>query len=524
MKKTDILLIYPQLGSFDELLRDIPLSLIYAATDSVKQGFEVKILDLRLHPDGWRDMVDDCLRQGCSLVGLSVMTGHPIATSLEISRYIKAHYNIPIVWGGPHPTILPEQTLENENIDYVIRDWGSKSLCLLIRHINGDLKDIGSIIGLGYKANGNIMLNDTMCGFEMLDFQDLPYHLIDISGTNYNRLNNGEVIFPIYTAVGCPYKCSFCMSPTVYKKIIGKKWIPYDIDFVISHIEYLTKKYDFNRLQIYDDDSFVDINRMQQLLSEYVKKGFHKNFKLDFRGARINELDRMDDEFLNLMVLANVDLLAIGVESGSNEVLKMMNKGITVEQTIRVNQKLAKFPSLKPHYNFFCGVPGETMESLIETKQLVLKLLKDNPNCYLGVGADWKPYPGSVMTEKAVEKYGLKLPENLTEWTAIDSFDADKLVHPWYTKEMNNMIKLLQISGQALDSKIKDFKEDMGFVFGNLIYFLSILYRPILLIRLKYNFTLFLFEYNLKNYLFSHIGKLMVELKKFFSVLKKLWF
>jgi len=520
MNKTDILLIYPQLGSFDELLRDIPLSLIYAATDSVKQGFDVKILDLRLHPDDWKDEVDYYMQEGCSLVGLSVMTGNPIATSLKISSYIKAHYKTPIVWGGPHPTILPEQTLENKNIDYVIRDWGSKSLCQLIQHIKGDSNDIGSILGLGYKENDKIILNSTMCSFEMLDFHDLPYHLVNITGSNYNRLNNGEVIFPVFTAVGCPYKCAFCMSPAVYKKIKGKKWIPYETDFVIGHIEYLMKKYDFQRLQIYDDDSFVDINRMFNLLSEYVRKGFHEKFKLDFRGARINELDRMDNGFLNLMVKANVDLLAIGVESGSDRILKKMNKGITVEQTIRVNQKIAKFSSLKPHYNFFCGVPGETMESLIETKDLILKLLKENPNCYLGVGADWKPYPGSVMADKAVEEYGLSLPDNLFGWAAIDSFDADKLVHPWYTKEMNNMIKLLQIAGQALDNKIKEFKKDMGFIFGNLIYFLSMLYKPVLLLRLKYNFTSFLLEYDLKNYLFQHMGKLMVRIKTISSIFK----
>lgn len=376
------------------------------------------------------------------------------------------------------------------------------------------------ILGLGYKKNDKIILNSTMCSFEMLDFHDLPYHLVNISGSNYNRLNNGEIIFPIFTAVGCPYKCSFCMSPAVYKKIKGKKWIPYDTDFVISHIAYLTEKYDFQRLQIYDDDSFVDLNRMYNLLNEYIKRGFSKKYKLDFRGARINELDKMDDEFLNLMVNANVDLLAIGVESGSDEILKKMNKGITVAQTIRVNQRFAKFPSLRPHYNFFCGIPEETMESLIETKQLILRLLKDNPNCYLGVGADWKPLPGSVMTDRAIERYGLSLPEDLFQWAAIDSFDADKLIHPWYTKEMNNMIKLLQIAGQVLDNKIKEFRKDMGLILGNFLYFLSVLYKPILLLRLKYNFTSFLFEYNLKNYFFHHIGKLIVSVKRKASFFK----
>jgi radical SAM superfamily enzyme YgiQ (UPF0313 family) len=299
------------------------------------------------------------------------------------------------------------------------------------------------------------------------------------------------------------------MSPSVYKKIKGKKWIAFDTDYVIDHIDYLMTKYDFQRLQIYDDDSFVDLHRMYDLFSEYVKREFHKKLKLDFRGARIDELDRMDDDFLRLMVKANVELLAIGVESGSNEILRAMNKDITVEQTIRVNQKLTKYPSLKPHYNFFCGVPGETIRSLIQTKELLLNLLSDNPHCYLGVGADWKPLPGSAMTSKAVDEYKLSLPATLSEWAAIDSYDAEKIVHPWYTKEMNRMIRLLQIAGQLLDGKISDHRKDLGFIIGNVLYVFTILYKPILSFRLKYNITSFLIEYDIRNILFRYFGRLL---------------
>ncbi len=271
MNKTDILLIYPQLGTFDQLIRDIPLSMIYAAADSVKNGFNVKILDLRLNVNNWQKEIDKYMHDGCSLVGLSVMTGNPISTSLKISNYIKSKFDVPIVWGGPHPTILPEQTLENDNVDFIVRDWGSKALCQLIQHLTDQSRGIEDILGLGYKVNGKIILNDTQCSFEMLDFRDLPYHLVDITADNYNRLNNGEVIFPIFTAAGCPYKCTFCMSPAVYEKIKGKKWVPYDTDYVIEHIEYLAERYDFQRLQIYDDDSFVDLERMRNFFHEYIK-------------------------------------------------------------------------------------------------------------------------------------------------------------------------------------------------------------------------------------------------------------
>lgn len=506
MKPIDILLIYPQLGSFDEILRDIPLSLIYAASDSVKQGYRVRILDLRLHPTNWKEQIDESLKEDCTLVGLSVMTGNPIRTALAISKYIKNRYPVPIVWGGAHPTILPEQTLENESIDFVIRDWGSRSLSSLLSHLKNEPVSREEILGLGYKEGGKIVLNPPHCRFEVLDYRDLPYPLVDISGNQYNRLSSGEVIFPIYTAMGCPYRCSFCMSPTVYAKIQGKKWIPLSEEYVLGHIEYLLQRYDFQRLQIYDDDSFVDLDRMANLLEEYIRRGLHKNLKIDFRGVRVNELDRMDDDYLKLMVRANVELLAIGAESGSNRILEKMQKGITVDQIIGVNQKLARFPVLRPHYNFFCGVPGETYESILQTKQLLLKLLKDHPGAYLGVGADWKPLPGSAMTETAVKEYGLQLPRNLEEWASIDSFDAQKIYHPWYTEKSNNMIKLLQISGVLLDRKIHDYHKMIG-VAGYILLFFRYLYQPILRFRLKNNFAAFLVEYDLKKVFFQGLVK-----------------
>jgi len=295
------------------------------------------------------------------------------------------------VWGGPHPTILPEQTLANPYVDFIIRDWGSEALAQLIAALKGCGPKLEDIVGLGFKKEDRIILNRTTCQFEILDYRWIPYQLVEGDLHRYNRLQGSESIFPIYTAVGCPYNCAFCMSPKVYDKIKGKKWIPLDLEQVIEHIGYLLSQYDFQRLQIYDDDSFVDLERMRSFFNRFIEKGFHERLKIDFRGARISELDRMDDDFLELMNRANVEIMAIGVESGSDETLQRMNKGITVEQVLRVSRKLARYPNFRPHYNILCGTPGETYDDLLKTKALMLTLADDNPNCFIGSAGDWKP-------------------------------------------------------------------------------------------------------------------------------------
>lgn len=510
-KGIDILLVFPQLGSHDGVLRDIPLSLIYAATHSVKNGYRVRILDCRLHRHDWRERIDEMVKDGCHLVGVSVMTGNPIRTGLEVSQYVRSKHNLPVVWGGPHPTSEPEGTIVNPNIDYIIRDWGSKPLWQLIAFLKDGIGSINDIEGLGYKdADGKPVLNPPTTAFEVLEFEDIPYHLAEFDAENYNRLGGSELIFPIYTSVGCPYQCTFCMSPTAYEKVKGKKWMAYSVDDVINHVEELHGRYKFNRIQVYDDDSFVNLPRMKQFFEKFIERGLHEKLKIDFRGIRVNEIDRMDDDYLNLMVKAGTEVLAIGVESGSDETLKRMKKNITSEQIKRVGAKLSRFPDLHPHFNIMCGTPGETFEDLRKTKEVMVALAEQNPSCFVGSAADWKPYPGSAMTEVAKTEFGLKLPETLEDWAEIDTYDAKRIQHPWYTPEYARYIKMLQIASLVIDGKIGYIEKSTREGLSILRFMLSCAkaYRPIMHWRLRNDFSAFLIESKLRDIGFKMLSNL----------------
>jgi radical SAM superfamily enzyme YgiQ (UPF0313 family) len=514
MAKVDALLIFPKLGSWDDIIRDVPLSVIYAATESVKRGYNVQVIDLRFYEDNWKEQIDAVLADGCRLVGMSVMTGNPVRTSLEVSRYIRGRYpDVPIVWGGPHPTTLPEQTLEEPSIDYIICDGGSHPLAELISHLRGEGTRLDSIEGLAYREGGQIKLNPPQSKFEILNFRDIPYDLIDISGKAYNRLNSGELVFPIFMSAGCPFQCTFCVSPATYRKVKGKKWVSYGVQEVLEHVQYLSERYEFARIQVYDDESFINPREMREILEGWIERGYHRRFKIDFRGIRFNDIDRLEDDYLQLMADAGVEYMFIGLESGSPRMLRIMKKAITVEQAIRVNKRLAKFPMLKPHYNFFCGTPGETYESLVETKKVLLQIIKDHPTCYIGHGGHWKPIPGSEITDIAVSKYGLKLPDTVDGWADIDTFDLDARPpdYSWYDDRMNRMIKLLTLAGALLDVKTKELVGNLHPVLSNVTFALVMLYRPALRARLHFNFGRFLFEMKLYNYAMTRIGMMLKD-------------
>lgn len=140
----------------------------------------------------------------------------------------------------------------------------------------------------------------------------------------------------------------------------------------------------------------------------------------------------------------------------------------------------------------------------------MVTLARENPHCLLGFASDWKPLPGSVMTETAVRDYNLKLPESLEGWAAIDSFDAKEIQHPWYTKEIKNYIRLLQVAGTVLGQKMETLssgEDTRTYRILQMFNFFANLYKPILKLRLRYNFSSFLIEYYIRDFLMKWYSK-----------------
>lgn len=491
MKDQKLLLIYPRLGSGDDFIRDIPLSLIYAATHSVQAGINVELLDLRLISEkSWKAAVKEKV-QDAFLVGVSVMTGSPIYNALEVSRFVKTISNAQVVWGGPHCTVAPDITIKEECIDFVVRWSGSETLCELAeRLLNGDSSFEG-IPNLSYKGKGKTYHNPLRHGIEMLPLNAIPYDLADCFEPSYSRFGQSKRVIPIFTSMGCPHRCTFCMSPVQYGHVL-KKWIGYPPADVVKHIKSLTARYGADYISIYDDDAFVDLPRMRSILKAIIE--LKLNITIGFRGTRIDEIDRMDDAFLELMQDVGVTHLQVGLESGSQRILDFLKKDINIDQVARVNKKLSRYPKLKPIYNLFCGVPGETIDDLKKTKSLMLKLIKDNPHCMVGFPANYKPIPGSELFDISVEN-GLKPPKNLSDWGEYDSSRPD-IYFPWYTKPYNKYIKLLQLTSYFIDDKI--LKElNSTSLMNKLILLISRMYKPVAKLRLENDVSGFFFEYSL---------------------------
>jgi anaerobic magnesium-protoporphyrin IX monomethyl ester cyclase len=497
----EIVMIQPRTSLTGAFIRMLPIGLLYAASKVVAGGFAVRILDVRINPPSWEKELLKAIDDKTVIVGISVMSGFSILDSLKISRYIKSKYpHIRIIWGGPHPTFSPQECLSEPCIDFIIRGYGAEPFYQLVLNLSGSKEALSleEISGLSFRdVHGNICHNEISPEFEFIDYKEIPYKLIKDFSV-YKDINGDKNTFPMYSVMGCPYRCAFCSSPKQYAKI-EKKWQSYPIEEIIGHIKLVKEKYDADFIYFIDDDSFVDLKHVENIIERIESENIR--LKLGFRGARVNEVARMSDEFLEKLTRAGTDAMHIGVESGSNRILSFMKKDITVDQIIAVNKKLSRHPKIRVFYNFIVGFPTETLEEIKLTRDLILQLIRDNPACLIIPLNKPRPLPGTELYTIAVN-HGYIAPRTLEEWGKYDVESSD--YNPeWLSEKQNRFIRMMFICMYFIDDKIFKVSSKKCLCIA-LLKAVSLFYKSIALFRFRRGFYRFLLEdkiYNMLKYL-----------------------
>lgn len=491
--RNKVIMVYPRQGFSGAFVKHAPLSLLYASIELVKHGIAVEILDNRLYPASWKSRLRALLTPDVLAVGISVMTGKPILNAVEIGRLVKSvDPEIAVVWGGPHATFFPEPILEQEwSCDFVVSGYAAQAFYNLVSSLRSH-QEPSAIKGVTYRKGKDIVHNprdDTK--FEQVNYREIPYDLIkDYSG--YGQLDQKRTIFSMYSALGCPYKCAFCSAPAEYAHVVGKRWVPLDVREVVDHIEYVVERYNADYIYFIDDDSFVDLQHVENIIDEINRRNI--KIQLGFRGARINEIKRMTDAFLDKLAGAGTDILHIGVESGSDRVLRLMRKNCTVDDIIACNQKLANHPEIIAAYNFIVGLPTETMDDLKATRDLMFRLVKDNPQCIIFQPNKFRPIPGTELFELARKCWNFDFPKTMDEWGNIE-VEGD-LSAPWYAQGMKEFCDLLLIASYFIDNKINKVTSG-NTVFYRFLRALNAVYGPVARFRLKHGIYQGLVEYSL---------------------------
>lgn len=489
--KVDALLIQPKTGTWDTMSLRVPESLLAISAVPIKHGYGVAILDQRIEKR-WKEKLEDCLNQKPFCVGITSMTGEQLKHAMEIMDFIKAKSDVPIIFGGSHATLLPEQTLKYKNVDIVVVGEGDYTFYELLESFKNN-EDPQYVKGIFYKKNGKIYSTGPRDIVKDLDtLPDYDYSLIKIDKYETFDLNKGGQSISIMTSRGCPHRCKFCAIPIIYPV-----WRGYSVKRVIEKIKKLQRDYNIFNFYFQDDNLGANPTRFIDLVISL--SDLDKKIKWGTLGIRADTIARFSDKELELIYKSGCHNLDIGVETGSKRVNKFINKGEEIETIINSNKRLAKFP-IKLKYTFIIGFPTETKQERNESIDLALKLQKDNSNAYTLI-FPFTPIMGTDFFDLAIN-YGFKQPQSLEEWADLRFDDWLEKYPSWLSKKEISEIETISLVSYFANKNVS-YKFARPF-----LKILLLLYNPIAKFRFKKKFFKFSIELRLRQFFFALLEKL----------------
>jgi len=384
-----------------------PFELTFLAPILELAGYEVIISDQRVAPENeWKALLQKHLDETI-WVGLSVISGPQIHYSLETCKYIRNELgsDVPFVWGGWHPTFLPDQTIQNPLVDYIVLGIGESKIVQLTKELNDGKKP--SFSGILSK-NKLSMLDSFSTKEQYYEPTSMPaYHLLDMN--KYRSPNNWAGMI---TSRGCPFRCNFCTIKEV-------SYINRPVDSILDELEYLVQDQGFERINFADGLFFAQRNRVTKIIEAVEERGL----KFEWKGSsRPETFSRWSEEEIERVVANGLVAVNTGIESGSNRMLKLMQKDAVADDALDLAEMTGKYDIELTMY-FLMGLPHETVEDLQLSIDHYHRLLDRNSNVRLFQNF-YQPIPGAPFYDD-IKEMGYTPPASLEDWASSVNYNLD---------------------------------------------------------------------------------------------------
>ena len=419
--KPNVTLVNPPAPS--EYIGHLPFPLLglgYLAAVLEKNKYGVDVIDCQALKLSYEEFKSEIGKRQPNIVGMTSTT-LTYKNALKLAKIAKEMCpNCLTILGGAHATFWDDKALQEcLDLDVVVRKEGENTLLELVQRLEKG-KNFRDVLGITYRKDGKIAKNLDRPYIENLD--DLPFparHLWPIE-----RLRKYEDVFYLITSRGCVYWCEFCATVRMH----GRKYRVRSTKNVVDELEFLNKTYGATHFTFCDDVFSGDKARTEELCKEI------RNRKLKIKWNCGTRVDMLTKELLLKMKEAGCISVWFGVESGSQQVLDAMRKGISTEQTARVFGWIREL-GLTPVPNVILGFPGETKQTAWKTIKFVEKISPDDL-CYYNIAT---PFPGTPMFD-LVKKNG---------WLRITDFDKYDVATPIFETPWLSMKDLGEIREQA---------------------------------------------------------------------------
>ena len=437
-----------------------PIGLAYLAAFLEKQGYDVKILDIAA--EGYHNTKEcgdfvtfgredeeikkEILGFKPDVVGVSCLFSTQGENTKKLLKLVKdINENIITITGGAHPTFSIEELLDHGYADYIVIGEGELPMSQLLDALNNG-RDISKIGGLAYKEKGKKFINREKQFIENLDDLPLPArHLLNMElyfkiNIPHNPYCSGKRVTQITTSRGCNARCMFCSTTNFW----GNRYRARSAQNVISELKELKAKYKIDEIQFSDDNFSLNKKRALEILEGI------KDLGMIWCAPNGIAVWTLDDEFLKKMRASGCYQLTFAIESGNQEVLnKIIKKPLNLKKVKPLVKKAQKL-GIKVHAFCICGLPGETIEQMLETYNFVKECGFDNVSFFVA-----NPLVGSELMTICKEKGYLR--KNLCYNDLL--FKVGNISTPEFkAEEVQNLVKKFNMNYNKDDTREKRFE------------------------------------------------------------------
>lgn len=432
------------------------MGLAYLASMIGPESIDIIDVDSeRMGEDAFADIVR---LKNYNIAGFTVTTP-TLNSSLALAKEVKKQSpGTIVVFGGIHPTIRPRETIANDCVDVIVKGEGELTFKELVENLRSG-RDLSTVKGLIYKKDGKVEETGQRSLINNLDSIPFPArHLFKNKEYTYpDALYRNTA--PIITSRGCPGFCTYCTINQIFKQGFRAR----SARNVADEIEFLVKDLNMKEIHIWDDNFTMIRERVFDIRSEILKRGLRVKFAFP-NGIRADFLDR---DILGALKDMGTYSLALGVESGSQEILNRTRKGIRLgkfEEIFKLTRKMG----LETWAFFMFGLPGENASTIEKTIDFAKKMDPDIAKFHI-----LKPYPGTevynylkakkfILTED-YDQFGIHTPpiHRLETLSSLDMLEWQKRAYASFYLRPGKIIKqLLRI--KTLNRLILNFKAGLG--------------------------------------------------------------
>jgi pyruvate-formate lyase-activating enzyme len=368
-------------------------------------------------------------------IALTVMPGPQLANAVPLTKTIKnRHPDIPIVWGGNFGSLYPEPVLNAPYVDWLVRGQGEHTFRELLAVLRGD-RDPETVAGLAFrKTDGSHHVGKERIWAGPDELPAPPYDRIPVQ--EYLRPTFLGKRSGVYQAsIGCPFACNFCGVISVF----GRREKVQSPARTAEHLHFLAHEHGMDSVHFYDNNFFLNDAHAREVADRFAA--------LNLRWwceARVDAVLRFSPETWRRLKRAGLTMIFFGAESGSDEVLRKMQKGITTQQILEAAVRTREH-GIIPEFSFVFGDPDEPEREIDNTLGFIRQLKTVNPAMEL-IAYFYTPTPQRRDTYGNIDPLA-GTPATLEEWA------TPKWVN-WMTHENPDVPWL----DQRLKSKVEDFE------------------------------------------------------------------